>query len=408
MKIIVYPHTMEIGGSQLNAIEIGAAVQRLGHEVLLVAEPGPLQRNAADLGLEVHEVPLRRQRPSPRVSRTLTELVRARGIDVVHGYEWPPALDAWFGPGLRLGTAVTATVMSAHVAPFLPRSIPLVVGTQELADRCSRHDGFRDVALLEPPVDVESNHPDFDAGDFRTSLGLGSGTVLVAVVCRLARELKLEGLLVACGVVAELAVEGFDVALAVVGDGPAGEEVRSAARSANATAGRPVVHMVGELADPRPAYAGADVMLGMGGSALRAMAFAKPLVVQGELGFWSRCDENTVRQFLDGGWYGLGEGAATGRTRLRSALLPLVEDVGLRRRLGEFARRVVVERFSLDHAAHVQEGLYRQAIEGSRRPAPAEVARTLRMLIPFRARRTVQRRLGIGATDDFNAINGRS
>ena len=40
MNIVIYTHTMEIGGAQFNAIEIGAAMQRLGHKVLLVAEEG--------------------------------------------------------------------------------------------------------------------------------------------------------------------------------------------------------------------------------------------------------------------------------------------------------------------------------------------------------------------------------
>ena len=48
------------------------------------------------------------------------------------------------------------------------------------------------------------------------------------------------------------------------------------------TAGRQVVLLTGEIADPRPAYAAADVVVGQGGSALRGMAFGKPLVVVGE------------------------------------------------------------------------------------------------------------------------------
>jgi hypothetical protein len=82
MKIVVYAHSMEIGGSQLNAIEIGAAVQRLGHEVILVGERGPLAATAGRLGLEQFVIPERRQRPSPTVMRLLTGLVQRRGTDV--------------------------------------------------------------------------------------------------------------------------------------------------------------------------------------------------------------------------------------------------------------------------------------------------------------------------------------
>src|SRR5205807_398251 len=37
MRIIVYPHAMEIGGSQLNAIQLAGAVRDRGHEVVVVA-----------------------------------------------------------------------------------------------------------------------------------------------------------------------------------------------------------------------------------------------------------------------------------------------------------------------------------------------------------------------------------
>ena len=76
------------------------------------------------------------------------------------------------------------------------------------------------------------------------------------------------------------------VRLVIVGDGPARAELDALAASANARCGRTVATLVGAADDPRPWYAAADVVLGMGSSALRAMAYAKPLVVQGERGFW--------------------------------------------------------------------------------------------------------------------------
>jgi len=42
MKILVLPNEVGLGGSQLNAIELGAAVRDLGHEVVVLGEPGVL------------------------------------------------------------------------------------------------------------------------------------------------------------------------------------------------------------------------------------------------------------------------------------------------------------------------------------------------------------------------------
>ncbi|MDB5527027.1 MAG: group 1 glycosyl transferase [Devosia sp.] len=403
MNIVVYAHSMELGGSQFNAIEIGQATQALGHNVLLLAEDGALSPIAEKAGLEHIRVSTRRSRPSPGVMSSLTRLVEQRGIDIVHGYEWPPAVDAWLGPHRVLGTPVMATVMSAAVAPFLPRSMPLVVGVDLLRQRCL-DDGFQSVGLIEPPVDVHANSPEFDGLGFRASLQLAPDTTLIVVVCRLVRELKLEGLLVACRTIGRLAAEGRSVHLAIVGDGPARAEVEAAAGAANAMSGTPVVSLLGELQDPRPAYASADIVLGMGGSALRGLAFGKPLIVQGEAGFWKLCDPTTVSQFLDAGWYGLG-GGEDGGDALRGALEPLMSNAAQRQHLGGFGRQLIVDRFSLESAARTQVSLYEKAISQSARAKAGEIARVSWGVGRHYVRRRLARAFRLPTpADDFNAL----
>ena len=87
MKVVVYPHRMAVGGSQLNAIELGAAVAELGHGVIVPGQPGGLVERVSDLGLELIPAPQPRGRPAPKVMRALPALVRERGVDVAYGYE---------------------------------------------------------------------------------------------------------------------------------------------------------------------------------------------------------------------------------------------------------------------------------------------------------------------------------
>ena len=215
---------MEIGGSQLNAVQLAGAVRDLGHEVIVLSEPGPLVERVRGTGLEHLEIPLHRRRPSPGVIGRLVRLVRERRVDVVHGYEWPPIIEAFFGPGLRLRTPVIGTVMSMSVAPFLPRTVPLLVGTEQIREAALAA-GHRRVALLEPPVDTEADNPSVNGSNFRAQHGIRPDEVLVAMICRLVPELKLEGLLAACDAVGELARTGCRVRLVIVGT--AGRATRS-------------------------------------------------------------------------------------------------------------------------------------------------------------------------------------
>jgi glycosyltransferase involved in cell wall biosynthesis len=407
LKVLVYPHDMAMGGSQLNAIELAAAVGDLGHSVAVVGDDGPLVRLVHDLGLRHIPVPASRRRPSLAVARDLRRLVREEGIDIVHGYEWPPGLEAaaaTFPPGRA---AAVCTVMSMAVAPFLPRWMPLVVGTRAIQETAAAGRPGP-VHLIEPPVDVVANAPGHPAGAFRAEYGLdGSDLVDVVVVCRLVPELKLEGVLTAVDVVGELARE-LPLRLTVVGDGTARETVAEQAMRANARAGRRAVVLTGELFDPRPAYAAADIMLGMGGSALRSLAFGRPLVVQGEKGFWELLTPDTCGLFLQQGWYGVADGTG-GAERLATILRGLVADPARRAELGAYGRRLVEERFSLTRSARVQEDIYVEALAAAHAGRGVlargdEAARSLTGVLAHKVSRRYRAVRGTRAAEDFNQV----
>ncbi|MGC7151783.1 glycosyltransferase family 4 protein [Paenarthrobacter ureafaciens] len=410
MRILIYPHDLGLGGSQLNAIELGAAVQALGHRVVLFGQPGALVRHATELGLDYVEAPLPGKRPSPRVVRALAKTVRERRIEVLHGYEWPPALECLAAARLVPGTTAVSTVMSMAVAPFIPYTMPLVVGTEQIR-QVETAAGRRRVALMEPPVDTSVNSvatvsaATVGGGTFRSHWGLGDDALAVVCVTRLAQELKLEGILAAMESVRALSRE-WPVRLIIAGSGPAAEIVHHHARRINDDAGRRLVILTGELADPRPAYAAADVVLGMGGSALRGLAFGKPLVVQGEQGFWELLTPETLPTFLWQGWYGSGPGTTgEGIPALTAILARLFDDPDLRRASGSLGRNVVEDRFSLSGAAERQVELYGQFTVS--RPGAAEAARAEAVAFArycsYVAGRRWQRLTGRAATDDFNA-----
>jgi glycosyltransferase involved in cell wall biosynthesis len=401
LGVLVYPHDLGIGGSQLNAIEIAAALQRRGHRVIVFGTAGALVDKVTDLGLEFVEAPRPGRRPSPRVARALADLIVQRRIDVLHGYEWPPALECVLASRMQPSAVAVSTVMSMAVAPFLPKSLPLAVGTEAIA-AAEREFGRTAVTLLEPPVDLAENYPCVvPRGVYG---GRDDHRFTVGMVTRFAHQLKLEGILTAIDTVGELA-RATAIKLVIAGDGPAREEVSSRAARVNATSGPGTVTLLGEVMDPRPVYESADVMLGMGGSALKALAFAKPLVVQGERGYWELLTPATLPDFLWGGWYGVGDGVESGPSRLEDSLRLLFGDAPLRSELGAFGLATVQARFSIEAAASAQLEIYRAALDlrvtgGQRlRHDAAAAARYAR----YYADKRMRRLLGTEQTDDFNA-----
>lgn len=402
MRILLYPHSMEMGGSQKNAIDLASALTGRGHDVVVLGGDGELVDIVRERGLTYVPAPTPRLRPSPAVMRTLTRLVREEDIDVVHAFEWPPTIDAVYGPLLRLGTPVVSTIMSMAVAPFIPRRLPMTVGTEAIAAAERRRRPH--VTVLEPPVDTGADHP-VDAAASRARFGIAPAELLVVIVSRLAEQLKLEGILAAARAARTLAAD-LPVRLVVAGDGPARAAVEAAAAETNAAVGREVVTLTGNLADPRPLYDAADVVVGMGGSALRAMAFAKPLVVQGERGFFRLLDPASLPRFLEHGWYGIGDGT-DGAPVLHRIVADLAADPD-RARLGAFGRRTVDERYSLTAAAAAMEALYEEVRTAPAPPgrAPAGLAASYAAVTRHDLRHKVARRLGRpAASEDFNTIS---
>jgi len=192
--------------------------------------------------------------------------------------------------------------------------------------------------------------------------------------------------------------------LVIVGDGKARPAMEQAAARVNAAAGRRLVVLTGEMSDPRAAYAAADIVLGMGGSALRALAFGRPLVVQGEQGYFRTLSAQTAAQFRWQGWYGIGAGAACGRDALAAELRPLLADAETRSALGAFGRHLV-EDFALERAARRQLTVSRDALAPAESDAAraAEAVRAFAGLARYHVAQRIARWRGRQRADDFNA-----
>jgi len=380
VKILVYPHLMEIGGSQLNAIELAGRVSQRGHDVVLFGPDGALVSVVDKLGLEYIRSPREHAWPSARNIARLRQIVRERDIDVVHGYEWGPSVELAFGAQLLAGVPIVTTVMSMSVPTFLPRRSSIVVGTAEL-ERQQKVLRSR-VHLMEPPIDTVQNAAS-DNREARKRFGFEGSDVVAAIVCRLTTDLdKLQGTLTAITAFGRLAAEA-SVRLLVVGDGPGFSEVCALAAAVNAQNAREVVVVTGEMIDPSDAYNAADVVLGMGSSAMKGMAFARPLIVQGTNGYWRLLDESSLPTFLDQGWFGANGGGADDLIPIMGSLLACPER---RSELGALGRDLVIDRFSLDAAANHLIDIYGEAVRVGSPGGRRELARTAYELAKFKAK----------------------
>jgi glycosyltransferase involved in cell wall biosynthesis len=366
MRLLVGLHHLELGGSQLNALDLALAARDGGHDVVVFAvyqdQPGPVADMARDAGLTVELVrdteESRGLMPArPAVARRLTQIAARERTDVVHAYEIPLIMDSFYGPHLRLGIPLVCTIYGWWVPWWLPRYPPLIVGAREIVDTAAPL-LTQPPVLIEPPVNTDTDTPALvDSAAFRRAHGIDA-EIVVAVVSRLEPSMKADGIELAIRAVRSMGDPRIQ--LVVTGDGPSFAALNNLAEQANSDLGRRAVVMTGALADPRPAYAAADIALGMGGSALRAMAFGKPLIVLGVQGFAKPCRPSTVQEFLFGGFFGVGSGDLSPH-ELAELIRELADDSDLRSELGAFGTKLIWDRFSLKAASATLENVYATA-----------------------------------------------
>jgi L-malate glycosyltransferase len=361
MKILVFAHRLEVGGAQVNAIELTAALRDLhGHEVVLFATPGPMVRVAEEKGLRFLPAPDACVHPSLARMRALREAVRRERPDLIHVWDWPQCLDAYYAVHLLMRVPMVVTVMSMDVPSLLPKAVPTTFGAPELLDQ-ARSQGRRRLELVLPPVDVRRNAPGaVDVRPFREQYGIEDGDITLVTVSRIVGWMKGESLRRTVDVVRTLGRD-LPLRLMVVGDGTLRAELERLARETNAELGRAAVVLTGALLDPRSAYAAADIVVGMGGSALRGMAIGKPVVVVGEQGFSAPLTPATAESFYYKGMYGLGDGSP-GNARLVADVRGLAEHPEQLPALGQFSRQFVLEHFSLETVSARLEKFCRAAV----------------------------------------------
>ena len=362
LRIMICIHRLILGGDIINAIEMAARLRDRGHEVTLFAiheEAEPALDLVRDSGLPMLVVDQPCGiRSRLRLIREVAAFVRDRRIDVVHSFGHGDTYTMFVGAHGLARVPLVVNDYSMTLSASRPRRTPLVVGTRRVADEAKGRRG--PVTVLEPPIDTELNAPGVvDGAAFRRALALEPDDLLLVIVGRLARVLKLPGLLASIEGVVRL--DDRRVTLAIVGDGEAKQDVTSRAEAANATLGRPAVVLTGQMVDPRVAYDAADIVLGMGHSALRAMAFAKPVVVLGDAGFAVTLEPGTLPMFAYDGIFGVGDGASAA-ARVSEELTALMDDPQLRTRLGAWGRSLVMRDFSMERAVDVLEETYAAAV----------------------------------------------
>lgn len=339
------------GGAERLAIELSRRLaDRFGMAVICLEEPGALAQTLNASGIDVIAI-RRRQGFRPWLARTIAELTRTHGIDVLHCQQYSPYV---YGSLARLLRPSLRVIYTEHGRlgdgpPSLKRRAinpliaPLPHGIYAVSHDLRRHmltEGFPPsrVGVITNGIDVGDRPGEMERRRARAELRIPSDALVFGTAARLDPVKDLSTLIDAF---AKVRWELNGARLLILGDGPERDELVRRARTQRVSES---VLFAGYRADVRALLPGCDVYVnssvseGISLTILEAMAAELPVIATNVGG---------TPEVVSDGENGVLV-PARDSDALARAMVALARDDSRRRRLAANGRTIVESRFTLD------------------------------------------------------------
>ena len=369
IRIAFFAPLLTTGGTQRHLQQVLALLDptRFAARVVTLRPGGEVEAELRAAGVAVTSLGLGRSLVTPRAVAAMARAaasLRQDGVDLVHGYQWRPALvgtqvGRLAGVPLVLASkrSLTGRDLRARLAwRFIARRADTVLVNAEALRAEGERQGMRARwATIPSGIDVDRFRVVPPACDAKAALGLDPRRPVVGTIGRLERRKGHDHFLIAAHAMVALA-NGLRPQILIVGDGP----LRPAlTRQAAALGLAESVRFTGEIADVRVPLAAMDVFVlpsraeGMSNALLEAMAARRPVVATAVGGTGEVLDAEH-----DGVLVPPGDATAMARE-----VLALLTDAPRAAHLGAAAHHHVENAFSARAMVTRLEALYRERIE---------------------------------------------
>lgn len=361
LRIVHTESSLGWGGQEMRILAESQGLIRRGHDVKLLCAPqARIHAEAANWGVPVVALPIEKKRP--RGLRALVAWLRANRSDVVSTHS---STDSWLAAlALRILGRQVPIVRTRHISAPVSRG-PLsrwlymraaarVVTTGEALKRqLVERNGFSESRIESVPTGIDAGR--FRPGERKASragFGLPQDRVLVGIVATL-RSWKGHAFLIEAMTRLPPQVE-----LVIVGDGPQREALEQQIAKLGL---RGRVRMQGQQADVLPWLRALDIFAlpsfaneGVPQALVQAMLVELPCVTTPVGGIPELAEHERTALLV----------APRDPVALAAAIERLAGDEGLRRELGEAARKHCVEGYSYERMLDRMAAIYREVAGG--------------------------------------------
>ncbi|WP_323720634.1 glycosyltransferase family 4 protein [Acetomicrobium sp.] len=359
LKIIYKIHKFS-GGAPRSLLAFAKVMKSLGHEVIAIGEPGPIQDSWEEAGIRVFESKMvERRKPfySWLETQKLKEVISDFAPDVIQ----TATIDEGFFLRLLVPNIPILQTIAGGKGPtnrsLIWRDLPVVGFSSECLEtlRSQIPDYRGNVWLRKERLDVKYF---IEKAKEKPTQTLPPKPIILHV-SRLEGD-KIEGVKQIIEAYCELFRRNVSASLVIVGGGKEEHFVREFANKKRYGLSDASIMFTGTMKNPYPYYRYADIITGVGRSVLEGMVFAKPAIVVGELGSAGIVNETTAQTIVDYNFSGRNLKKKATINNLINDLLTLLKNKEYYKKCAAFSKEFVLREYDVwSHAKDIEE-MYRQ------------------------------------------------
>jgi glycosyltransferase involved in cell wall biosynthesis len=384
LKVLVTLNDMRIGGSQTYVVALINELKARGHTTVVASGKGEMVRNLEKIDVKHYEANLlalsidinqfrygkRQKKDMLRVFRFLFVLtssiiqilnvVKKERINIIHTMQPGPILVSSFVSKVT-GIPLVATVHGpgSHEFPLhgfkfegIGSRIKRVIAIsqevkQYLVDSCGVDE--KKIVIVPNGVDLKNFHPFICKKDLKLKkilyvsggYHLSSATSLINATPEITRRVP-------------------NIKVIIVGEGPKFDEITKLAKKINNQLKHETIIITGmKSSNDMPEIMNSiDVMIGVGRSALEAMACGKPTVIAGKTKFGGIVTKNNITDLKMHNFSGRNSSERTTSTRIAKSVLKLLTSKEYRESIESFGREIIEREFDIKKVAEQIENVY--------------------------------------------------
>lgn len=359
INILMAAMGMEIGGAETHVLELSRELKRRGFNIIVASNGGVYEKELEDAGIKHYKLPLHNKNPKNLLVsyRGLKRIIKEEKIDIVHSHARIPS----FLCGRlhkKMGFPFITTAHWVFKANGIWRCLTdwgqkTIAVSNDIKKYLIDNYGTdeHDITVTINGIDTNKFSADIDASSVEKEFDLSADKTRIVYVSRMDEDRSL-----AAHHLTEIAkrlsdtVENLEIV--IVGGGNDFDNVKREADAVNASCGHELIKLAGARTDINKFVKTCDVFVGVSRAALEAMAAAKPVVVAGNEGYIGIFDESKLSESIKTN-FTCRDCAQPSAELLYNDLIKLLKDFGAedRKKLGEYSRSVIIDRYSVSRMA---------------------------------------------------------